>query len=127
MSMLLCVLYGAFVVSAFSTTAYLLLATLFNPITHSRDTAQKVSPVIDWYPPLSSPLDNLSEVLEGDGIFGFIFDDTDSSKANKSKPYLGWNWCNMPHVHADSYRVPSRKSQLRYVEVVRQSLRSFKT
>jgi hypothetical protein len=68
----------------------------------------------DWYPPASRNVNNLTEALNAEGVYGFIFD---SSKA-PDKLYGTYNWCNMPHVRKREYVRAEKGYELRYVELV---------
>ena len=67
-----------------------------------------------WYPPKATVINNLTNVLDTTGVYGFVY--------NNSYPtdvaYGGYNWCNMPHVRKQEYAKPSDEYKLRYVEIV---------
>jgi hypothetical protein len=69
---------------------------------------------LSWHAPRSTEVNNLTQVIGGSGVYGFIF--------NSSNPpahgYGTYNCCNMPHVRATEYKKPSPEYQLQYVEVV---------
>ena len=69
---------------------------------------------LNWYAPNATTLNNLSQVIGGEGVNGFIYD----SSFTPDNEYGMYNWCNMPHVRATEYQQPSSKYQLQYVEVV---------
>lgn len=71
---------------------------------------------LNWYPPAQTMINNLSTVLDGSGVYGFIFN---SSSTPPELSYSTYNWCNMPHVRAKEYQVPDEDYQLEYVELVR--------
>ena len=71
---------------------------------------------LGWYPPKKSQLNNLSAVVDGSGVYGFIYN---SSTNPIGVPYGRYNWCNMPHVRASEYKRPPKEYVLKYVEVVR--------
>lgn len=79
---------------------------------------------LSWYSPAQTMVNNLSTVLNGSGIYDFVFN---SSSTPSDLPYSTYNWCNMPHVRAKEYQVPDKDYQLQYVELVRYSFprRSF--
>ncbi|CAM1507948.1 Fc.00g047960.m01.CDS01 [Cosmosporella sp. VM-42] len=68
---------------------------------------------LGWYAPASTKLNNLTHVLNGEGVYGFIYD---SSRTPDGK-YGTYNWCNMPHVRSEEYVKASDEFELRYVEV----------
>ncbi|KAI8956569.1 phosphoglycerate mutase-like protein [Daldinia sp. FL1419] len=72
---------------------------------------QKVD--LGWYPPSNTSINNLTAALRGDGVYGFVFNTSDTPGAQ----YGIYNWCNMPHVRKTEYVKPGRGYQLRYVEV----------
>ncbi|KAL1982831.1 hypothetical protein VTN96DRAFT_831 [Rasamsonia emersonii] len=68
-----------------------------------------------WHPPSSTTgINNLDEVLDGDGVFGFIFD----SSHTPTELYGRYNYCNMPHVRRTEYRPAPEGYELVYVEVI---------
>lgn len=69
---------------------------------------------VSWYPSLSTKINNLDSVINGTGIYGFIFD---SSTFPEGTPYNTYNWCNMPHVRATEYPTVNSSYELVYVEV----------
>ena len=70
---------------------------------------------LSWYPPSSSWVTNLGDVINGTGVYGFIFD---SSTDPPGTPYGTYNWCNMPHVRPQEYKRASYGYNLEYVELV---------
>lgn len=72
---------------------------------------------VNWHTPAQSMINNLDSVVNGTGVYGFIFD---SSTTPDDVPYNTYNWCNMPHVRAKEYPVPDSDYELQYVEVVSQ-------
>jgi hypothetical protein len=77
--------------------------------------AQNSTVDLSWHAPKKSWINDLSQVLNGTGTHGFIFN---SSVLPSGVPYGSYNWCNMPHVRAEEYPVASEEYQLEYVEVV---------
>ena len=69
-----------------------------------------------WYPPNSTHINNLNAVINGTGVYGFIFNNSYAPADNSY--YGGYNWCNMPHVNKEKYSQPSTEYALEYVEVV---------
>ena len=74
---------------------------------------------LSWHPPNSSAINNLSSVINGTGVYGFIFN---SSATPEGVPYGTYNWCNMPHVRAADYPKAPSDYKLEYVEVVDNTL-----
>ncbi|KAK5019960.1 hypothetical protein LTR16_000005 [Cryomyces antarcticus] len=70
---------------------------------------------LSWHPPVSSNINNLSTVINGSDIYGFIFS---SSQNPAGVPYGTYNWCNMPHVRASEYPRVNSSFKLEYVEVI---------
>lgn len=66
---------------------------------------------LSWYPPAKTQINDLSRVINGTGIYGFIFN---SSVA----PLNTYNWCNMPHVNKATYKQVDDSYKLEYVEVI---------
>lgn len=94
---------------------------------------------LTWHAPLPSQISNLSSVINGTGVWGFVFDssfpslsfnnttDTTTTTSNYSasisstSTYNGeyYNWCNMPHIHPSTYpTVSPSRYRVRYVEVI---------
>ena len=70
-----------------------------------------------WYPPNDTRISELDNVINGEGVYGFIFNDSAAPAANDY--YGGYNYCNMPHVKSESYVKGPEGYTLEYVEVVR--------
>jgi acid phosphatase len=66
---------------------------------------------LSWYPPAQYEVNNLTTVINGTGVYGFVFN---SSQA----PLNTYNWCNMPHTNVETYVRPSAEYKLKYVEVI---------
>ncbi|KAF3927232.1 hypothetical protein ABW20_dc0106743 [Dactylellina cionopaga] len=94
-----------------------LLSDLLFPVTFASVAAIVAgSPLTsEWRAPGSTWINNLTRVLEDDGVHGFIFS---GSKLPKDVEYGRYNWCNMPHVHPSTYQVPPKMFELVYVEVI---------
>ncbi|KAI0381649.1 phosphoglycerate mutase-like protein [Hypomontagnella monticulosa] len=73
---------------------------------------QKVD--LAWYPPSNTSINNLETVLNGQGVYGFIFNTSETPDAQ----YGTYNWCNMPHVRKPEYKKPAKGYKLEYVEVI---------
>ncbi|KAM5349000.1 hypothetical protein ACJ41O_008823 [Fusarium nematophilum] len=69
---------------------------------------------VKWFPPSDTQVNNLTTVLDGEGIYGFIFN---TSKTPDDK-YGVYNWCNMPHARKKEYIKPPKEYKLTYVEVI---------
>lgn len=69
-----------------------------------------------WYPPRDTPIGNLGAVIDDDGVYGFIFNDSSAPAGNDY--YGGYNYCNMPHVKKQIYVKAPDEYTLEYVEVV---------
>ena len=69
---------------------------------------------LSWHAPNSTEINDLSKVIAGSGVYGFIYN---SSKV-PTEAYGTYNWCNMPHVRATEYRKAPSEYKLQYVEVV---------
>jgi len=87
----------------------------------SSSTAQPVD--LSWHPPNASAINNLTQVLSGTGVYGFIY----NSSITPDSQYGEYNWCNMPHVRQQEYRKPDEDYELAYVELVCASLMSDDT
>ncbi|QDS67453.1 hypothetical protein FKW77_000612 [Venturia effusa] len=78
------------------------------------DTPSLESVDADWHPPNATWITDLSDIINGTGVHGFIF--------NNSYPedvaYGNYNWCNMPHVRQSEYVVPGPEFELEYVELI---------
>ena len=71
---------------------------------------------LGWYAPNTTAINDLTKVIGGDGVYGFIY----NSSTTPASEYGTYNWCNMPHVRATEYKKPSAEYKLQYVEVVSQ-------
>lgn len=69
---------------------------------------------LSWYAPNATSINDLSQVISGTGVYGFIY----NSSATPAEEYGIYNSCNMPHVRATEYKKPSSEYKLQYVEVV---------
>ncbi|MBE3049928.1 hypothetical protein IMZ48_47005 [Candidatus Bathyarchaeota archaeon] len=76
-----------------------------------------------WHPPANSQINDLDSALNSDGVYGFIFD----SSETPDEAYGTYNWCNMPHVRATEYIKPPPEYELQYVELVSYSLQERET
>ena len=70
-----------------------------------------------WHAPNATAINNLTQVLDGSGIYGFVY----NSSTVPADEYGVYNWCNMPHVRATEYPRASSEYKLQYVEVVSRS------
>lgn len=70
---------------------------------------------LGWHAPNATDINDLSSVINGTGVYGFIFN---SSLTPATSVYSTYNWCNMPHVRRQEYVVPPSDFKLEYVEVV---------
>ncbi|KAF3270973.1 hypothetical protein TWF173_010803 [Orbilia oligospora] len=68
-----------------------------------------------WHPPTTTWINNLTSVLSDNGVHGFIFNGSTLPDGVELGRY---NWCNMPHVHPQTYVIPSTAFELVYVEVI---------
>ncbi|KAI5465274.1 histidine phosphatase superfamily [Mariannaea sp. PMI_226] len=69
---------------------------------------------LNWYPPSGTQINNLTSVLNGKGVYGFIFNTSHTA----DDVYGIYNWCNMPHVRKTEYVKASDDYELKYVEVI---------
>jgi len=67
-----------------------------------------------WYAPAKGQVNNLGTAVSSQGIYGFIYNSSDTPDAE----YGMYNWCNMPHVRPREYVRPDEEFELHYVEVV---------
>ena len=89
------------------------LSTLLEAQSDSRNNSS-----IDglWYPPISNPINDLDTVINGSGVYGFVFNGSYAPVSNSY--YGGYDYCNMPHVNKVQYFKSSDNYTLEYVEVV---------
>lgn len=66
---------------------------------------------LEWYPPPRTDINDLAKVINGEGIYGFIFDSSDG-------PRNEYNFCNMPRVNPETYPKADPEYLLEYVEVI---------
>ncbi|KAK1724485.1 histidine acid phosphatase [Colletotrichum acutatum] len=69
---------------------------------------------LSWYAPARAEVNNLTAVINGKGVWGFIYDTSETPDDR----YGQYNWCNMPHVRKTEYVKPSDDYELKYVELV---------
>lgn len=71
---------------------------------------------LGWFAPAQTLINNLTNVASNSttGVYGFIY----NSSYTPDAQYGTYNWCNMPHVRAAEYVVPSDDYELVYVELV---------
>lgn len=70
---------------------------------------------VQWYPSSQTRVNDLAGVLEGSGVWDFVF----NSSVTPDGRYGVYNWCNMPHVRSSEYVKARDGFTLQYVEVVR--------
>ncbi|OAP58129.1 hypothetical protein AYL99_07219 [Fonsecaea erecta] len=70
---------------------------------------------LTWHPPNATNVNNLTFVVNGTGINGFIFN---SSITPASVTYSTYNWCNMPHTRRQEYPRVDQGYTLEYVEII---------
>ena len=99
---------------AITTTAH--AAASSQSLTASSASGPPTPPAdLNWYAPKKTMINDLDSVLDGTGIYGYIFD---SSTTPSFLPYSTYNWCNMPHVRPQEYIFPDQSYTLKYVEVI---------
>ncbi|KAI9728524.1 MAG: hypothetical protein M1834_007662 [Cirrosporium novae-zelandiae] len=119
---------GSILLIALVTLAFLLLAMfIFTSILpaaalfvlpsiaaqNKTSTSGKVD--INWHAPNATDVNNLETVINGTGVYGFIFN---SSQLPNGTKYGTYNWCNMPHIRTQEYPRANEEYQLEYVEVI---------
>ncbi len=92
------------------------LVLAFASVSGTAALAQDVD--LSWHAPSQSQLNNLTQVLSGSGVYGFIY----NTSVTPDEKYGTYNWCNMPHARAKEYKKPGDEYQLKYVELVGPSL-----
>jgi 2-phosphoxylose phosphatase len=70
---------------------------------------------LTWHAPNATNINNLATVVNGTGVYGFIFN---NSVTPASTSYGTYNWCNMPHVRRTEYVQAPSEYTLEYVEVI---------
>lgn len=68
-----------------------------------------------YHAPSKTDVNDLDRVLTASGVYGFIFN---TSQTPGDVPYRTYNWCNMPHVRKEEYIVAPSEYQLKYVEII---------
>ena len=69
-----------------------------------------------WHPPTQNQINNLDTVINGNGVYGFIFNNSYAPASNGY--YGGYDYCNMPHVNKAEYVKTPKDYSLEYVEVI---------
>lgn len=109
---------GLYMLSGLVMFASTLILPIFGGLA-ANIQAQDVSTNVmnaDWHAPNQTEINDLNMVIDGTGVYGFIFNNSHASAGNEY--YGGYNWCNMPHVNAETYVEASEAYTLEYVEVV---------
>ncbi|TVY47528.1 Counting factor [Lachnellula occidentalis] len=88
------------------------IAAVAASLTRHGEAASTVD--LNWHAPNATGINNLTEVIGGEGIYGFIY----NSSNTPASQYGVYNWCNMPHVRATEYKKPGSEYKLQYVEVM---------
>ncbi|KAI9686576.1 MAG: hypothetical protein M1822_003587 [Bathelium mastoideum] len=86
-------------------------ASNFNALAQSGSNSIDLS----WHAPNTTQINDLTTVINGTGVYGFIFN---SSTDAAGTPYGTYNWCNMPHVRPREYPKVDSSYKLEYVEVI---------
>ena len=60
---------------------------------------------LQWHPPASTQINDLEHVINGTGIYGFIFNSSQG-------PLNTYDWCNMPHTNTVTYPKPDSNYKL---------------
>ncbi|CAG8973693.1 hypothetical protein HYALB_00006963 [Hymenoscyphus albidus] len=97
--------------SMYSETQTGFLAALAGGIVQS---GRNASVDLNWYAPKATAINNLTQVMGGSGVYGFIY----NSSVTPAERYGDYNWCNMPHVRATEYKRALPEYSLQYVEVI---------
>ena len=66
---------------------------------------------LKWHPPAKTEINNLNTVINGSGIYGFVFNTSQG-------PLNTYDWCNMPHTNAATYPKADSSYKLEYVELI---------
>lgn len=66
---------------------------------------------LEWHAPAKYYVNDLSTVINGTGVYGFIFDSSQG-------PLNTYNWCNMPHTNIKTYPKADLDYKMEYVEVI---------
>jgi len=100
-----------------AATAALLFSSSRATAQNTNTTSCPIAPPADlnWYPPRKTAVNDLDTVLNGTGVYGYIFN---SSTTPSDIPYSTYNYCNMPHARTTEYITPDPDFALQYVEVV---------
>ncbi|KAK4690182.1 hypothetical protein P7C71_g6539, partial [Lecanoromycetidae sp. Uapishka_2] len=69
-----------------------------------------------WNPTSLEDVNDIGTLINGSGVYGFIFNNSYSLVGNKY--YGGYNYCNMPHVNSQGYVKAPEDYTLDYVEVI---------
>ncbi|TVY42255.1 Counting factor 60 [Lachnellula subtilissima] len=88
------------------------IAAVAASLTRHGEAASTVD--LSWHAPNATGINNLTGVIGGEGIYGFIY----NSSHTPASQYGAYNWCNMPHVRATEYPKPESEYKLQYVEVI---------
>lgn len=109
--------FGAITCAVVILATNMLLILLSSVALVASASSQDAGVAVDlsWHAPNNTQINSLSSVINGIGIYNFIFN---SSVDPAGVNYGDYNWCNMPHVRAQEYVQPSSDYELVYVEVI---------
>ena len=105
-------LVSAFVVTSYFTAMHLYKGAALVASAPLLVVAKDVD--VSWHPPADNQVNDLDSALHSDGVYGFIFDSSETPEGQ----YGAYNLCNMPHVRKTEYVKPSAEYELQYVELV---------
>ena len=115
---LVAVSIALYMLSSIAIFARTFILPVFGP--QVANTEAQISPsnisTTVWHAPNQTPVNDLKTVIDGTGVNGFIFNNSDGPPGNEY--YGGYNWCNMPHVKTQTYKKAPAGYVLEYVEVV---------
>jgi 2-phosphoxylose phosphatase len=100
--------------TAYSVIYPLLVAASSQNVLAQSQCGSSAEADLGWYAPNATEVNDLSQVLNGTGVYGFVFNAT----TPENEPYSTYNWCNMPHVRASEYVVAPSEYKLEYVEII---------
>ena len=66
---------------------------------------------LKWHPPAKTDINDLATVINGTGVYGFIFNTSQG-------PPNTYDWCNMPHTNPTTYPTADSSYKLEYVEII---------
>ena len=101
--------FSTFTPSVFAALSYVQSSTALSGEGSCGNGNTDVS--LKWHPAAETEVNNLETVINGTGIYGFVFNSSQG-------PLNTYDWCNMPHTNPSTYPKVDSSYKLEYVEII---------